>query len=508
MKNSSNFSVLEVLVLQKLRNAGGKRKLEVLARECTKEEATIASIVEGLAEKGAVKIAKRRLTIVSLTDEGLKYAKEGLPERKILRKIVAMGGKVPLKRLTASIKMNKQMKAALGWAKKKGWIEIERDGEEQLVHALSESPPEGYDEKILKELSQSSGRISIINRVDSELQRTLQKLKARKLVKVEEKTEITIFLTKEGEEMLKQASESQVIKALTREHIVEGTWRKGYFKQYDVTAKPPEFYPGKLHVLNEITDRARQTLLFMGFEECTGSIVELEFWSFDMLFYAQEHPSRSLSEVYWIKTPNEGEVVHKELINRVKATHENGWITGSKGWGSKWSIQRSKKLILNIEPMSPLIRYLTTHKRPPIRAFCILRTFRREISDVETPVEDMQLGGVYSDEDANISKLLGILKKILIELGIDKMKIRPAYLPYAEPSIEIRIKHAGGSWLTCAKGGLIRPEIRRILELEKPAIIWSVNLSNVALTCLKLCSYGELYSKDLNILRKQAEWLS
>jgi len=501
MRIINNLGDIEVMILEKLKEAGGKRKLEVLARELAKTTSTIASIIENLAKKGAVAVVKKKLISVSLTNEGLKYARYGLPERKVLQKLIEMGGRAPIRRLASNRKIGEEIKVAIGWAKKKGWIKIEKKGAEQIVQVLIENPPEGYDEKILKELSQSSGSI-FINKLDYELYSALQDLKTRKLVVIKEKTDAIIFLTSEGKEMLAHAGEKQVINVLAREHIIKGTWRKCYFKQYNVTAQPPRIYPGKQHFLNEIIDRVRQTLLFMGFEECFGKFIELEFWSFDMLFYAQDHPSRSLSEVYWIKKPEEGNILDKELIDKVKAVHEHGWITGSRGWGGKWSLQRSKKLILSIEPLPPIIRYLFARKKTPIKAFCILRTFKREMADADVPMESIKLGGMYCDEDANMSKLIGIIKKILLELEISEVKVRPTYLSYAEPSIEVRIKQDKENWLSCAVGGFLRPEIGKVLDLEMPAVIWSMNLNDIAIACLNLSGYREIYASDLNVLRR------
>jgi phenylalanyl-tRNA synthetase alpha chain len=91
-----------------------------------------------LSEQGLIKITEMTTEIVYLTEEGLKYAKEGLPERNLLS-VIRDG--VPLK----SILKDPNFKIGIGHLKKKGWVEI-KDG---IIKPIG-TAPKGADEKILE----------------------------------------------------------------------------------------------------------------------------------------------------------------------------------------------------------------------------------------------------------------------------------------------------------------------------------------------------------------------
>ncbi len=91
-----------------------------------------------LSEQGLIKITEMTTEIVYLTEEGLKYAKEGLPERNLLS-VIRDG--VPLK----SILKDPNFKIGIGQLKKKGWVEI-KDG----IIKPRGTAPKGVDEKILE----------------------------------------------------------------------------------------------------------------------------------------------------------------------------------------------------------------------------------------------------------------------------------------------------------------------------------------------------------------------
>ncbi len=82
-----------------------------------KIEAVRAS-ADSLAEQGQVKVIKSVDEIFSLTEEGIKYAKEGLPERKLLE---AIGSGKPMVELK-----DPALKIGLGWLRKKGWASIDK----------------------------------------------------------------------------------------------------------------------------------------------------------------------------------------------------------------------------------------------------------------------------------------------------------------------------------------------------------------------------------------------
>jgi phenylalanyl-tRNA synthetase alpha chain len=61
----------------------------------------------------------------------------------------------------------------------------------------------------------------------------------------------------------------------------------------------------------------------------------------------QDHPAREASDIYYVKEPQCGDVgSHGKTVENVKKTHENGWNTGSTGWGYQYSLEAAQRLIL------------------------------------------------------------------------------------------------------------------------------------------------------------------
>ena len=77
-----------------------------------------------------------------------------------------------------------------------------------------------------------------------------------------------------------------------------------------------------------------------------GPLVETSFWNCDALFTPQDHPSKDIHDIFYLKNPSKGSLPDENLIAKVKATHEGGWITDSSGWGGVWSKEEASKLIM------------------------------------------------------------------------------------------------------------------------------------------------------------------
>ena len=101
-----------------------------------------------------------------------------------------------------------------------------------------------------------------------------------------------------------------------------------------------------IHICNFLM-KFVQNLCSLGFQEMTGTCVETSFFNFDALYVPQDHPAREASDIYYTKEPQYGDISkHGKAVEQVKETHENGWKTGSTGWGYKYSLKAAQRLIL------------------------------------------------------------------------------------------------------------------------------------------------------------------
>jgi phenylalanyl-tRNA synthetase alpha chain len=274
-------------------------------------------------------------------------------------------------------------------------------------------------------------------------------------------------------------------------------------RPYDVTASPPVLIIGKKHPYLEFLEEVKEILISMGFEETVGPYVESEFWNFDALYQAQEHPARAVHDNFRVGGPVPNIDAPIELINAVKKTHENGGLTGSKGWRYKWSIDIAKQQVLRTQTTAVSVRTLFHRREPPVKTFCLSKVFRPDAIDSSHMIEFSQLDGILGDRGINVRHLLGILSEFAKQLGFKEIKFTPGYFPFTEPSIEAYAKHPKMGWIECLGSGLFRPEVLAPLGINFPVIAWGIGIDRLAMIRLGLDDIRDLHSMDLGRLR---EW--
>lgn len=407
-----------------------------------------------------------------LTEEGKKYLKEGLPEVRLVKLLAS-----PMDVGEASKKME-NFAVAMNWAKKNGWIQI-IDGKISRT-ALVEKAPE---QSTLHDVS--DGR--------SVAEDALQVLLTRKLVEKESES----FM-----EVSKLAGKE--VTALTPAIIKSGVWKSVKFKPYNVAASGQKVFPGKSHPYRAFLNDVRARLVGMGFSEMSGPIIEMEFWNFDALFQPQNHPSRDWTQTYSMKHPTKGRLPKKEIVDSVRAAHENGWKTGSSGWGYKWDQEKAAKLMPRAHTTACSARQLASGVEIPGKYFRIARCFRPDVIDATHGVEFNQTEGIVIDESLSFRSLLGLLEQFAIEFaGAEKVKFRPDYFPFTEPSVELSAKHPEMGWIELGGAGIFRPELTEPLGVKAPVIAWGIGIDRLAMFKLGIKDIRYLFTRNIDWLRKQ-----
>ncbi|MEM1538452.1 MAG: phenylalanine--tRNA ligase subunit alpha [Candidatus Nezhaarchaeales archaeon] len=489
----------EFELLKALKRLGGVYSAEHLADILKVDKSSLMSLAASLASRGLVKVSRIKEEFVKLTEEGLLYAKGLLPERLLYNALKRLGGTAPLNTVANELKITSTLlNIALSWAKRKGWIELKKI--EGLVYLSIKS--EAFttpDEELLKLIYEKERiNVSSLKAVDP-----LNILKTRNLVSVSTVFKNVIELTSLGSSLADQVPAEEEVSALTSDLIRSGVWKYLKLKPYDVKAQPPSLLPGRKHVYLEFLDDVRRILIGMGFEEATGPYVELEFWNFDILFQPQDHPAREIHGSYILKDPPYGDVEDKEVLHRVRRIHEDGWTTSSKGWGYAWNEEIAKRLVLRTQTTAVSMRYLYEHRLPPVKMFCLSKVFRPDVLDAKHSMEFTQLEGIVGDRGINLRHLLGILKSLAESLGLKKLKFKPGYFPFTEPSVEGFVYHPKLGWVEFVGAGMFRPEVLKALEVDFPVIAWGIGIERLAMAALGINDIRMLYSKDLNFLREK-----
>lgn len=397
-----------------------------------------------------------------LTEEGRKYAEKGLPELNLIK---ALEKEKDLNKLRNVVD---NFGIALQWAKKNGWVRIEKG------NIVLEKRPSSYAlQDSLKNLGGAGKEY-------------LELLLNRGLIR-------------EAREDVEREARKFMSKEVTNIHpslLKTGLWRKVKLKKYNVKAAGRRIHPGKVQPYQKFIMQVKQRLVELGFREMTGPAIETEFWNFDALFQPQNHPSRDWTDTYKLKNPKYGDLPDKKIVEAVKKSHE-------ESWGYRWDENKAKQLVPRAHDTAISPRYLAKGVEIPGKYFNLVRCYRPDVIDATHGVEFNQLGGFVIGEDMSLKNLLGLLKMFAIEFGgAEKVKFLPDYYPFTEPSVQISAKNKKLGWVELAGAGIFRKEMVEPLGIKVPVIAWGIGIDRLAMCALGIDDIRNLFSQNLVWLRK------
>ena len=184
---------------------------------------------------------------------------------------------------------------------------------------------------------------------------------------------------------------------------------------------------GKLHPLTQVTDDIVRAFRKIGFVVADGPEIEDDYHCFDSLNTPTDHPARDSQDTFYV------------------------------GNNSKPETQNAKLPLLRTHTSSVQIRVMKSQP-PPIRIIAPGRVYRRDNADATHNPTFHQIEGLYVDKNVTMSDLKGLM-------GSDvKLRFRPHYFSYTEPSLEIDftnalVKKLGKDWLEIAGCGMVHPQV-------------------------------------------------
>jgi len=482
-----------------LKDSGGKKSVDKIV-ECTGlAHAAVMRAALLLSEKNLVRIYERKRMRFSLNEEGKQYERDGLPERRLVNALIKLGGEAFFDDVVKKSSLDEKTSViAQGWMNRKGWAMMKTG---RILKLLRE-PTQGIDERLLSTLGERDSLY--VEELDQELREAFSVLKGRKILEVKDEKTRELELTEEGWKLAERGiGLIEEVSQLSPEMIRTEKWRNIRLRRFDVEAPGPTVYPGKIHPVQQIIQRIREIFLEMGFTEIRGPIVETAFWNFDALFQPQDHPAREMMDTFYLAHPDRGELPEEEVVNRVAKTHENGWRTGSKGWGYKWAHEEARKLVLRTHTTATTIRYLSEHKDPPIKVFSVDRVYRNEKIDYKHLAEFHQVEGIVMAKDATLRDLMGTLTEFYSKLGLEKVQFWPCYFPYTEPSAQSTVYVPElKAWFELCGMGMFRPEVLRPLGIKYPVLAWGGGLERLIMLKLSVDDVRFLYRNDLGWIRR------
>ncbi|KAL9102460.1 MAG: hypothetical protein Q9163_002390 [Psora crenata] len=311
---------------------------------------------------------------------------------------------------------------------------------------------------------------------------------------------------------------------LTADMLASGAWKTAKLKPYNFKAMGAPTYSGALHPLNKVRHEFRQIFFEMGFEEMpTNRFVETGFWNFDALYVPQQHPARDLQDTFYISDPayadrpradpqpsqnlpnrtsedaqreSQGGLDYENYWQNIREVHENGKY-GSIGYRYSFKEEESLRLVLRTHTTSVstyMLHKLAANPRPA-RYFSIDRVFRNETVDATHLAEFHQVEGVVADYGLTLGGLIGFMEVFFAKMGMHRLRFKPAYNPYTEPSMEIFGYHVGlARWVEIGNSGMFRPEMLESMGLPKDMRVYGWGLSLERPTMIK---YGVKNIREL-----------
>jgi phenylalanyl-tRNA synthetase alpha chain len=234
---------------------------------------------------------------------------------------------------------------------------------------------------------------------------------------------------------------------------------------------------GKLHPLTQVTEDIVRSFRKIGFVVADGPEVEDEYHCFDALNTPADHPARDTQDTFYVQAP--------------------GASAGST--------------LLRTHTSSVQIRVMK-QQRPPVRIIVPGRVYRRDNADATHNPTFHQVEGLYVDRQVTVGDLKGTVEFVFRELmGPEtRIRFRPHYFSYTEPSFEIDFSSAltrkmGKEWLEIAGCGMVHPQVFENVGYDPE--VWTGWAFGFGIERIAMIRYGIndirlFYENDLRFLRQ------
>jgi phenylalanyl-tRNA synthetase alpha chain len=485
-------------------SADEDRPLTEVADEADlKPEAATRAAFE-LEDERLVTVSESTDESVTVTDEGRRYAEEGLPELRLYKAALEAGADdepVALGEVIGAAGLDgPAVDIALANFARKGYGEVER-GE---VAADADADPATDAERLALERLAAGEGASADTDAD-----VLDQLESRGLVDRTETTVRSVRLTDDGVTALMAGIEvAETVDQLTPELLTSGEWEDVEFTEYNVEADAEDVQGGKEHILRQTANRVKDVLVGMGFEEMEGPHADAQFWINDCLFMPQDHPARTHWDQFALAEPSEIDHLPEDLVERVRSAHLEGVGPDGDGYHSPWTEETARRLDLRGHTTSLSMRYLSGHQvgelEPPQRYFSVEKVYRNDTLDPTHLLEFFQIEGWVMAENLSVRDLMGTFTEFYEQFGITDLDFKPHYNPYTEPSFELFGTHPEtGDIVEVGNSGIFREEVLSPLGVDCDVMAWGLSLERLLMLIYGFEDIRDVHGTlcDLQLLR-------
>jgi phenylalanyl-tRNA synthetase alpha chain len=217
---------------------------------------------------------------------------------------------------------------------------------------------------------------------------------------------------------------------------------------------------GRIHPISQVTDELTAIFADMGFAVAEGPDIETDDLNFTKLNFPADHPARDMHDTFFFNPKPDG-----------------------------------SRLLLRTHTSPVQVRTMLSQK-PPIRVICPGRTYRCDSDQTHTPMFH-QVEGLVIDKGSHLGHLKWILEefcKAFFEVDHVKMRFRPSFFPFTEPSLEVDIQcrrdkgevrfGEGEDWMEILGCGMVHPNVLRNCGLdpdEYQGFAWGMGIDRIAM---------------------------
>lgn len=234
---------------------------------------------------------------------------------------------------------------------------------------------------------------------------------------------------------------------------------------------------GRLHPLTQVVEDIVRSFRRLGFAVADGPEIEDEYHCFDALNTPADHPARDTQDTFYLPDP--------------------------PGPGGRW--------LLRTHTSSVQIRVME-RQPPPVRIIVPGRVYRRDNADATHNPTFHQIEGLYVDRGVTVGDLKGTVEFVFRELmGSDvRIRFRPHYFSYTEPSYEIDFSNAltrkmGREWLEIAGCGMVNPVVFETVGYdpeEWTGWAFGFGIERIAMLRYGITDIRLFYENDLRFLHQ------
>ena len=221
---------------------------------------------------------------------------------------------------------------------------------------------------------------------------------------------------------------------------------------------------GSLHPINQAKDYLLNILAELGFQEVDGPEIESEEFNFDMLNIKKSHPARQMHDTFYV-----------DKKTNVLRTHT-----------------------------SPVQIRAMLENNPPFAFISGGKVFRKDDDSTHLPMFH-QVEGIYVDENINFSNLKDLIFTIIYSLfgKSVKLRFRPSYFPFTEPSAEVDILSENGDWLEILGCGVVNPIVLDNCNIDSSVysgFAFGIGIERIAMLKHEVNDIRDFYKSNLDFL--------